>query len=300
MVHNLNNSNSIFNFSNKHEYVLKVNSGDVVEIETKDCFSDLVKSEEDFMYNMEWDKVNPATGPIYIEGARKGDVLKVTIKKINIKEKAVIATGKDIGVLGDKMNGQHCKVVDIKNDKIIFDNNLEIPVKKMIGVIGVAPNEEEINTGTPGSHGGNMDNTMVEEGATIYFPIFKDGAYFALGDVHAVMADGEIGGAGAEIGAFVTVQLEVINELKLNNPLLENNEFISTIASEKSIDKAVYTAVHDMLNIVKERVNLEIKDISMLFSITSNTEICQVVDPLKTARFVVPKWVLEKYNFRLL
>ena len=63
----------------------------------------------------------------------------------------------------------------------------------MIGVIGVAPEKDDINTGTPGTHGGNMDNTMITEGATLYFSVKVPGALFALGDVHAVMGDGEIG-----------------------------------------------------------------------------------------------------------
>lgn len=299
MSYKLTNSSSIFAFSNKNNPVLKIKSGDVVEIETMDCFSDQVKKEDDIISSMDWDKVNPATGPIYVEGAIKGDVLKVTLQKIVLKEKGVLATGKDMGVLGDILDRLYSKVVDIKDGKVIFDDKLEIPVRPMIGVIGVAPECEEINCGTPGSHGGNMDNTMVEEGAILYFPVFNDGAYFALGDLHAVMGDGEVGVSGVEVGAFVTVKLEVIKDLKLNNPLLENENVFAAIASAENIDKALDLAIHDFQELLSDRIDLSIKDISMLFSIVGDAQICQIVDPLKTARFVVPKWVLSKYGFIL-
>lgn len=245
MSYKLSNASSIFAFSNRNEPALKIKSGEVVEIETKDCFSDQVKKEEDIISSMDWDKVNPATGPIYVEGAKKGDVLKVTLQKIVLKKRGVLATGKDMGVLGDKLDKLYSKIVRIVDGQVIFDDKLKIPVRPMIGVIGVAPNGEGINCGTPGSHGGNMDNTMIEEGAVLYFPIFNDGAYFALGDLHAVMGDGEVGVSGIEVGAFVTVKLEVIKGLKLNNPLLENDSVFATIASEENIDKALNLAVHD-------------------------------------------------------
>lgn len=299
MSYKLSNASSIFVFSNKNEPALKIKSGEVVEIETKDCFSDQVKKEEDIISSMDWDKVNPVTGPIYVEGAKKGDALKVILQKIVLKKRGVLATGKDMGVLGDKLDRLYSKVVDIKDGKVIFDDKLEIPVKPMIGVIGVAPDGEGINCGTSGSHGGNMDNTMIGEGAVLYFPVFNDGAYFALGDIHAVMGDGEVGVSGVEVGAFVTVKLEVIKGLKLNNPLLENDSAIAAIASAENIDKALDAAIHDFQELVSARIDLSLKDISMLFSVVGDAQICQIVDPLKTARFVVPKWVLNKYGFVL-
>jgi amidase len=76
----------------------------------------------------------------------------------------------------------------------------------MIGVIGVAPAGYPVGCGTPGSHGGNMDNRMITEGVSVFFPINVTGALFALGDLHAVMGDGEVGVSGIEIGGTVTVK----------------------------------------------------------------------------------------------
>lgn len=290
---------NIYSFSKYNKPVLYVKSGDEVVIETMDCFSDQIKTKDDRLEAMDWNRVNPASGPIYIEEAEPYDILKVTIKKIQLKDKAVLSSGENLGVLGGKLKGLSASIKLIENEEIVFDEKLRLPLNKMIGVIGTAPSDGEINCGTPGSHGGNMDNTMITEGSILYLPVFTKGALFALGDLHAAMGDGEIGVSGAEAAGSVHVKLEVIKDLKLKNPVLENREAVSTIASAEALDSAVNEAVTDMADILAERINLPYSEITMLLSLAGQAQICQVVDPLKTARYVVPKWILEKYRFKL-
>lgn len=299
MKHFLSDSSVVFNFSKDNDPVLRVNPGDEVVFQTMDCFSNQIQCKEDRLESMDWDKINPATGPVFIEGAEATDVLKVTIVSIELCEKAVLATGKDLGVLGYKLNNLYSKVVPIKDGFVVFDDKLSIPVKPMIGVIGVAPTNDAISCGTPGSHGGNMDNAKIGEGSVLYLPVSVSGALFGLGDIHAVMGDGEIGVSGAEAPAKVTVKLELIKNLKLNNPVLENAKELIAIASDENLELAVTQAVKDMEELLSKRISLCTEELATLFSLVGNTEICQVVDPLRTARFTMPKWVLEKYNFRL-
>lgn len=282
----------IFAFGKGNQPALTVNSGEVVEIQTMDCFSNQIQRKEDKLDGLDWERINPATGPIYVEGAQKGDVLKVTIEKIEIAEQGAMCAGEGLGVLGDRMKGMYEKLVPIKEGKAIFNDRISLPLNKMIGVIGVAPEEEEISCGTPGNHGGNMDNKMITENAVLYFPVFTEGALFALGDVHAVMGDGEIGVSAVEIPATVTVKLEVVKEMKLINPYLENETHVSTIASAINIEDAIHQAVHDMEDLLAPKLSLETPEMAMLFSAAGSVEICQVVDPLKTVRFNFPKWIL--------
>ncbi|MBE3593037.1 MAG: acetamidase/formamidase family protein [Thermoanaerobacter sp.] len=296
MIHKLPKENHIFSFSKDNKPVLFVKSGDEIEIETLDCFSNQIQTNEDKLEQMDWNKVNPATGPIYVEGAKEGDVLEVTIKNIEIADKGLVATGKDLGVLGDLMDELYSRVVNIKDGKIIFDEKISIPIKPMIGVIGVSPNNGNINCGTPGSHGGNMDTALIGEGSKLFLPVFVDGALLALGDLHAVMGDGEVGVSGVEVAGSVTVEVRVVKNLKLVNPIVKTPEVTATIASDESLDKAVKIAVHDMANLFQSFTNLSIEEIATLFSIAGNVQISQVVDPLKTARFSLPNWVLDSYN----
>lgn len=287
--------NHTFTFSNSNKPVLKVKPGSNIVFETHDCLCDQVKCSTDNLDRIDFDRVNPATGPLYIENAIPNQTLKVTIKSIKLQGDAVAMAGPDVGALGHKLDTMTHNILKIENDKALF-NNLELPLNKMIGVIGVAPNNESINCGTPGSHGGNMDCKIIAEGSSVYLPIFVEGALLSIGDIHAVMGDGEIGVSGAEIGALVDVQVEVIKNLTLSNPIIETDDAYYTIASAKTLDEAYQIAIENMFDILLPKCSLSKNDLVMLMSLTSDIEICQVVDPLKTIRFKVKKDILNKLN----
>lgn len=194
------------------------------------------------------------------------------------------------GTLGHMIEGAHVKIVHIEDGMAKFAPGIDIPVKPMIGVIGVAPSgDEAINTGTPGKHGGNMDNTMVGEGASLYFPVATEGALFALGDVHAVMGDGEIGVTGLEIPASINLTIELIKGGAPEFPMLENADSYSVIVSEESLDDATVKATELMKAFLEEKTDMSVPDIVMLMSLVGDLEICQIVDPKQTVRFVMPK-----------
>jgi len=289
----------IYAFDNAHEPVKRVASGTTIEIETYDCFENQVQSAETKIGGIDWNKINPATGPIYVEGAQPGDVLKVRIEKLEIGSQGVMATGPDLGVLGHRQEEMASKIIPIEGDHAVFDDKLKIPLNKMIGVIGVAPEGEPVPCGTPGAHGGNMDTTLITEGATLYFPVFAEGALFALGDFHAAMGDGEIGVSGIEVPGKATVTLEVVKEGALRHPLLENADGITFLVSKPTIDEAAKAAVEEMADFLLPRTDLDIADLAMMMSAAGHSQISQIVDPLMTARFFVPKYVLEAYGVTL-
>lgn len=289
----------IYAFDKANEPVKRVASGTTIEIETYDCFENQVQSAETKIGGIDWNKINPATGPIYVEGAQPGDVLKVRIEKLEIGSQGVMATGPDLGVLGHRQEEMASKIIPIEGNHAVFDEKLKIPLNKMIGVIGVAPEGEPVPCGTPGAHGGNMDTTLITEGATLYFPVFAEGALFALGDFHAAMGDGEIGVSGIEVPGKATVTLEVVKEGALRHPLLENADGITFLVSKPTLDEAAKAAVEEMADFLLTRTDLDIADLAMMMSAAGHSQISQIVDPLMTARFFVPKYVLEAYGVSL-
>lgn len=294
----LNSDHSIYSFSSENEPVMTVSSGDTIIIETMDCFANQMRTPEDKMEALDWDRTNPATGPIFVENAEPGDTLKVTIEKIDLNEKGVTACGEGMGMLGHLLKGRHIKIIEVSDGKAHFSDNLDIPLNPMIGVIGVAPEEGlSINTGTPGHHGGNMDNKMVTEGAVLYFPVAVKGALFAMGDLHAVMGDGEIGVTGLEIPAEVTVTLEVIKGYSQSEPILEDRDSWSVIVSRDTLDQAAADATELLFAFLKERTAMADPDLTMLLSLTAQLQICQTVDPLMTIRFVIPKKYTGEITF---
>ena len=295
----LDDSKTLFSFDKDLEPVLKVPSGETVRIRTKDCFGNQLQGPEDQLSEIDWEAINPATGPIYVEGAVAGGTLKVHIDNIELDAQASSCTGKDEGVCGDRFSDWATHFCKVEDGKVVWDERLSIPIAPMIGVIGVAPEGEPVNCGTPGKHGGNMDNTAIAAGATLYFPVAVDGALFGCGDMHAVMGDGEVSVSGAEVAGYATVTLTALPELSVPNPLIENDTHFGIIVSAESLDKAAELAVQQMVDLLASRTNESEADLVMLLSLVADVRVCQMVDPEKTVRFMVPKYVLDAIGFTL-
>ena len=295
----LDDSKTLFSFDKDLEPVLKVPSGETVRIRTKDCFGNQLQGPEDQLSEIDWEAINPATGPIYVEGAVAGGTLKVHIDNIELDAQTSSCTGKDEGVCGDRFSDWATHFCKVEDGKVVWDERLSIPLAPMIGVIGVAPEGEPVNCGTPGKHGGNMDNTAIAAGATLYFPVAVDGALFGCGDMHAVMGDGEVSVSGAEVAGYATVTLTALPELSVPNPLIENETHFGIIVSAESLDKAAELAVQQMVDLLASRTNESEADLVMLLSLVADVRVCQMVDPEKTVRFMVPKYVLDAIGFTL-
>lgn len=295
----LDDAKTLFSFDKDLEPVLKVPSGETVRIRTKDCFGNQLQGPEDQLSEIDWEVINPATGPIYVEGAVAGGTLKVHIDNIELDAQTSSCTGKDEGVCGDRFSDWATHFCKVEDGKVVWDERLNIPLAPMIGVIGVAPEGEPVNCGTPGKHGGNMDNTAIAAGATLYFPVAVDGALFGCGDMHAVMGDGEVSVSGAEVAGYATVTLTALPELSVPNPLIENDTHFGIIVSAESLDKASELAVQQMVDLLASRTNESEADLVMLLSLVADVRVCQMVDPEKTVRFMVPKYVLDAIGFSL-
>lgn len=295
----LDDEKVFYAFDKTLEPAMVVPSGTTVRVRTKDCFGNQIQKPEDELDGIDWDHTNPATGPIFVEGAVPGGALKVSVGAIEFDNKSVSCTGENEGVCGDRFNAWSTQVCEIDGDELVWDERLRIPLRPMIGVIGVAPEGDPINCGTPGSHGGNMDNTAITAGATLYFPVFADGALFGCGDMHAVMGDGEISVSGAEAAGWATVTLTAMPELKLVDPLIENATHFGVIASAETLDAAADRAVREMVDLICDRTAEDPDKVVMLLSLVGDVQVCQMVDPEKTIRFMVPKYVLDSLGFKL-
>ena len=289
----------LFAFARDLEPALTVESGETVRIRTKDCFGNQVRTSEDALDEIDWDAINPATGPVFSKGARPGGALKVVIENIELDDQTASCTGKDEGVCGDRFDAWSTRLCAIKNDELVWNDKLSIPLNPMIGVIGVAPAGDPVNCGTPGSHGGNMDNTAITTGATLYFPVAVEGALFGCGDMHAAMGDGEISVSGAEVAGYATVTLTALPDLHVTDPIIENETHLGIIASAESLDAAADRAVHEMVDLLHDRTGTPQDELVMLLSLVADVQVCQMVDPEKTVRFMVPKYVLEALEFSL-
>lgn len=299
MTAQLSKEHFVYAMDKKHKPALKVKSGETIVVDTYDCFENQIQSETTPIESVDWNRVNPATGPIFVEGAEPEDTLKVHIDHIELGERGVMVTGPELGVMGHRMEEFNAKIIPIRDGQAIFNENLSLPLNPMIGVIGVAPEKDGISCGIPGTHGGNMDTKLVTNGATLYFPVFHKGGLLSLGDLHAAMGDGEISVSGIETPAQVTITVEVIKGKSFSYPFLQNKEGLATLVSKETLDEAVDTSVELMIDFLLPQTDMTLSELTMLMSAVGQVQVSQVVDPLKTARFFVPSSILESYDIKI-
>lgn len=288
---------TINKFCKDNEPVLAVNAPETITIETKDCYSNVLRTPETRGQLVPSELINPATGPIFVEGAEPGDTLKVTIEKIDIEDFGVVSCGDDCGPLAKFIQGNHLEIINIEDGFADYLGKYKIPLHKMIGVIGVAPAGDALRTSYPGRHGGNMDTNMITEGTVLYLPVAVSGALFAVGDVHAVMGDGEVGGSGLEIPANITLKLEVIKHKSYEFPIAEDSDNFCIIATEPTLDEATESCTATTLEFLKDRIDLKSQEIIMLMSLAGHLQVSQVVDPEMTVRFTFPKKFMDRAEF---
>ncbi len=289
---------SFFAFSSKLEPAARVAQGEEFTLETHDCFQGQLRNEGDLIDKLDWSRVNPATGPVFIEGARPGDLLRVDILGISLAERSVMVAIPGEGVLGDLITKMETAVLVREGTSLVFRGH-RAPLRPMIGVIGVAPATGEVSNGIPGPHGGNMDCTMIREGSSLYLSVGVDGALFGAGDLHAGMGDGEIVVCGAETAGSVRFSARVVPLRGLPTPFVETTDTVATIASALTADEAASEATHRMAGFLTDMVGIPLNEAGMLMSLAGELRFCQVVDPMRTVRFEFPKSILEARGFSL-
>lgn len=286
----------VYEMSSDNPPAATCDPGTRVVFETMDCFSNQIRSEDKLFESANWETINPATGPLAVEGALPGDVLKVVIEDIKLADQGVMVVVPEMGILDKFVNQSETRIIPIENERAVFNENIKLSVEPMIGVIGTAPKAEAVPCGTPGDHGGNMDTSVIAEGAILYLPVRVKGGLLAMGDLHAVMGDGEVVVCGVEIAGEVTVTVDLISGKTISCPLVETDEAFYTIGSSATLGQAARRATDDMFEFLEARLPLSTNELAMLMSLICDLQVSQVVDPEKTARMRVDKEALSEYG----
>ena len=276
----------------------RVRAGEIVAFETYDCFTNQFLPEEATFENVIRKPGNPATGPLYIEGAMQGDMLKIDILDIEMGPVGIVMLGPNSGSEKEEFPQKVLRRVPVKGGYAHFNERVKIPVKPMIGVIGVAPAGEGVSTITPMDHGGNMDCTQIKKGASLYLPVFVEGALLSMGDFHAVMGDGEVEDCGLEIEGRAIVRVSVVrNKNCVSYPMIETEDKLITLASREEVEEAWRAAARQMYEFMKEKVGMDYEEAGMLLTMTGDLVICQTVNPMKTVRMELPRHITQSYGF---
>jgi len=287
--------NRTFFFDSRNQPVARASVKDRVVFETVDCFDDQLKTEKDLAHMMDMAHMNPNTGPLFIEGAVPGDILVVKVIDIEPEDHAVATLVPGEGVLQDRAPGPVTKICAIKDRKTVFNEDIVIEPRLMVGTIGTTP-LDRTPTGLPGDHGGNMDVPTMGIGSFLYFPVTVPGALLQMGDVHSAMGNGEIC-IGMECGAQVTVDIEALIKGRfLPGPMVENEDRWGIVANARTFEDATRLAVRRTAGFLTQRLDMTLEDATLLISTACDLNVAQWADAnYDTVVYIeVPKYLDKK------
>ena len=230
------------------------------------------------------------TGPVEVRGARPGDVLRIDILETRSGDWGWGMVAKGAGQLPDRADHHYFRPCRIDPNKRLayFADGIVLPTAPFYGVMGVTPEKRTI-TSTPGPHGGNMDCKELCAPATLYLPVFIEGAMFLAGDAHAVQGDGEVSIAGMECDLESTLRFSICRDRKLEGPYIEKPGAHIFPAFAKTLDEAAALATRQALRHLEQERGLSPDDAYVLAGFILDLRITQVVDPLVGVHAVLRK-----------
>ncbi|MDB5334868.1 MAG: putative acetamidase/formamidase [Planctomycetaceae bacterium] len=222
-----------------------IKPGETIRVESEDALSGQIRVAGDRRDKSKVPYSNPVAGPIFVEGAQRGDFLAVTIHDIQPRDgQCSTYTGAPRQLaewLGaDVPHGAH--VCPIRDGHIFFNDKIAIPYTPMLGCIGTAPDWGVPSTGPAGPHGGNMDLVEVAPGNTLFLPVFLPGGYLFLGDAHAAMGHGELSATGLEMAAQTTITVDIVRGSPLTGVRVVAPDFLMTVGTQGTIERAIAEA----------------------------------------------------------
>ncbi|MBC1483769.1 acetamidase/formamidase family protein [Listeria sp. FSL L7-1485] len=263
---------------------LTVKDGSVVKLKIKDHFNSQIHEERLHYGEIDWKQFSPTSGPIFVDQAVPGDLLAVTIEKIKLTSNdTVLLNGPNIGILDDLLPNNSIRRYKIQNNKIIYSEQININVKKTIGLLKTESRNESKPFHLPTNYGGTLDSSHLTEGATVFLPVEKNGGLLHVGDVHATTGLGEITSSYAEIPAEVTLRLQILKNKKAPTPVIIQDNYLICIASKPTIESAAKTALQNMVNLLTDNNQMTIEDAVFLLSLDGDFQICQLFQPSQTA-----------------
>jgi amidase len=273
--------------------VLEVDPGTTVTFETNDCFSGQIRTEDDLVTEIDFERVNAATGPVAVAGAEPGDSLVVEILDVRPIEWGVATLIPGFGQLIDQVRSPVTRLFKVEDGWIEMNGRVRFPARPMVGVVGVATGGETMTNGLAGRHGGNLDNRMHGAGARIYFPVRQAGGLFAVGDMHASMGDGEICFTGVEIAGEVTVRLGLLKGKQARWPVTELGDRWVAHATAEDFPEALQRCSEEAARLLVDEWGFTIEDAFIFLSVACDAGVAQACKPAPhfgaIARFSIPK-----------
>ncbi len=274
---------------------LEVDPGEIVELAVPDAsHGQLAESATAAdLASIDFTRMNPVAGPVFVRGARCGDVLEVEIVDVRTGSWGWTGIVPGFGLLPDDFPDPWLRVSRIERQRVVFADGIEVPYRPFPGTIGVAPDAPGPHSILPPTRfGGNIDVRQLTAGARLYLPVAVEGALFSVGDGHAAQGDGEVCGSAIETRMEIEVRLAVRRDLRIDAPQMRvptaiegDSGFVHmTTGVAEDLHEAARAAVRAMIEHLGARYGLAAAEAYALTSIAGDLRIHEIVN--------APRWVV--------
>jgi acetamidase/formamidase len=290
--------------------VARIVPGDSMEFEVSDASGSQLHPSSTVadVATLDFSKVNPVTGPVFIEGAAPGDVLKITLLSFVPSGWGWTANIPGFGLLADEFKDPALHLWRYDPATLapaLFGRWAKVPLKPFTGTIGVAPAQAGLHSIVPPRRvGGNMDVRDIALGTELFLPVEVAGALFSVGDTHAAQGDGEVCGTAIESPMRVALQFDLLKQEPLAYPRfrtpgpvtrhLDGKGYEVTTGIGPDLMEAARASVRSMIDLLGRRYALPAVDAYLLCSVCGDLRISEIVDiPNWTVSFYLPRIVFE-------
>lgn len=310
LAHTIHRHHHHHGWDSTNQPVLKVAPGETVLFETVDASGAQLSADatiED-LKALDFDKVNPVTGPVFIDGAAPGDALKVTIERFEPSGWGWTANIPGFGLLADQFPDPALHMWKYDAARLtpaLYGPGGKVPLKPFAGTIGLAPAEAGTHSIVPPRRvGGNMDVRDLAAGTVLYLPVEVAGALFSVGDTHAAQGDGEVCGTAIESPMSIALTFDLVQGANLRFPRfttpgpvsrhLDAQGYEVTTGIGPDLMTAARDAVAGMIDLLAGRFGMAPVEAYILCSVCCDLRISEIVDqPNWVVGFYFPRVVLE-------
>lgn len=243
------------------------------------------------------------TGPVAVEGAEPGDVLRVDVLELvpaasgfNMRLPQAVSRG----ALAAEFDEPELRHYDIDPERLTVEvlPGRHLPVTPFLGVMGILPaGETELSSVPPGAHGGNMDLRHLTVGASLYLPVLRAGAGFYAGDAHAMQGDGEVNQTALECAltrAHVRLTLERGAPLRL--PQAANATDVYVLAFDEDLDQAARDAVAEATTLMAQDEGVERNAAYAACSLAVDLAVTQMVNGTCGVHARIPRALVPRFR----
>ena len=282
----------------KHVYTLDptatpaitIGSGEELLVETWDAFEGLRNPDEIDDKSLK----GPATGPIHVEGAMVGDALRVDFLSITPIKEGTHLISPERGFLKETFPEKRAAVMPIEGDHLLFPGGLRLPLRPSVGLVATTPTYVQNTASDSGPYGGDIDMKELVAGSSLYMPVFVEGGLLALGDCHALVGDGAVGGTGAETEAEVHIRVTVEKGLNLKSPRALTPDYLVTLSYGDDLGPAMKQAVRDMVDFLVHEKSMDPYDAYCLLSLAGDIRVSRTFRPISPVKMMLSRQVLDQ------